>query len=98
MAYASMLLPQAVQQARKSREWTQIELAQKLQVSQGTISFWERGIETPSLDHLIELIKLMPEIFEHLAQQESRILARLYELERVVHGGKCSCQGCDCAH
>ena len=96
MTRASMLLPQAIRDARRKRRWTQIDLAQKLNVSQGTISFWERGLESPSLEHLIALVTLLPEIFEQLAQQESKILARLYELERVLHGGKCTCRGCDC--
>ena len=97
MLTTPLLLPKAIREARKKRQWTQIELANHLEVSQGTISFWERSVETPSLTHLIELIKLMPEIFEQLAQQEANILARLYQLERVVYGGKCSCQGCGCA-
>jgi len=92
-----LLLPKAIRASRKKRKWTQTELAERLQVSQGTISFWERSIETPSLEHLIELVKLMPEIFDLLAQQEADILARLYQLERAVYGGKCMCRGCGCS-
>ena len=97
MLNTPLLLPKAIRESRLKRKWTQTELAKRLQVSQGTISFWERSIETPSLDHLVELVKLMPEIFEKLAQQEANILARLYQLERVVYEGKCSCQGCGCS-
>ena len=97
MLNTPLLLPKAIREARQKRKWTQTELAKRLQVSQGTISFWERSIETPSLDHLVELVKLMPEIFEKLAQQEANILARLYQLEHVVYEGKCSCQGCGCS-
>ena len=97
MLKTPLLLSKAIRAARKKRRWTQTELAKQLEVSQGTISFWERSIETPSLEHLIELVKLMPEIFEQLAQQEANILARLYQLERAVYGGKCSCRGCGCS-
>ena len=97
MTRASMLLPQAIRHARQKRRWTQIDLAQQLNVSQGTISFWERGIESPSLEHLIALVTLLPEIFEQLARQEAQLLARLYKLERVVNSGKCNCRGCGCA-
>ena len=97
MTRSSMLLPQAIRNARQNRRWTQVDLAQKLDVSQGTISFWERGLESPSLEHLIALVTLLPEIFEQLAQQEGKILVRLYELERAVYGGKCTCQGCGCS-
>ena len=55
-----MLLPGAIRQAREGRNWTQMTLAAKLSVSQSTISFWERGVETPSLEHLVELATVMP--------------------------------------
>ena len=87
---SKMLLPKAIRNARQKRHWTQIDLAQ------GAISFWESGIESPSLEHLITLVTLLPEIFEQLAQQEAQILARLYNLERAVNSGKCTCRGCGC--
>jgi transcriptional regulator with XRE-family HTH domain len=96
MFQRSLLLPEAVRQARRRRRWTQVELAQQLGVSQGTISFWERGIETPSLEHQVQLVVLLPEILEQLARQELELLSRLYQLERAVSGGKCSCQNCNC--
>ena len=94
MAQSSLILCRAIRQARQERNWTQIELAQHMGVSQGTISFWERGIETPSLAHQVKLITLLPEIFEQLTKQQTELLARLYQLERTV--GKCSCRECDC--
>lgn len=97
MSRKSLLLPKAIRKARESRGWTQAELARHMNVSQGTISFWERGIESPSLEHRIALVTLMPEIFAQLAEQELDMVARLYQLERTVHGGKCVCQGCGCA-
>jgi transcriptional regulator with XRE-family HTH domain len=97
MLNSPLLLPKAIRKARQKRKWTQSELAKRLRVSQSTISFWERNIETPSLENLVELVKLLPEIFEQLARQEADILARLYQLERVDYGGKCSCQGCGCS-
>lgn len=97
MAEKSLLLPKAISTARKQRRWTQKELAERLQLSQSTISFWERGVETPSLDHKVQLVTLMPEVFEQLARKEIDILTRLYQLERAVYGGKCSCKGCGCS-
>ena len=97
MIEKSLLLPQAIGTARKQRQWTQNDLAKKLHISQTTISFWERGVETPSLEHRVQLVTLMPEVFEQLARKERDILARLYKLERAVYGGKCSCKGCGCS-
>lgn len=96
MTPKSMLLPQAVRQAREARQWTQMELANRLSVSQGTISFWERGVEAPSLEHLVALVTVLPEIFEQLAEHEAQILARLYDLERAVNSGRCGCSACGC--
>lgn len=37
----------AIKEFRRQRGWTQWDLAEKLGVDQGTVSRWERGIETP---------------------------------------------------
>ena len=92
-----LLLPKAIRQARESHEWTQHELAQKMQVSQGTVSFWERGVESPTLEHIIDLVQLMPGVIGALAQQEGELLARVYQLERTLNDGKCRCKGCRCS-
>jgi transcriptional regulator with XRE-family HTH domain len=97
MAHHSLLFPRAIRSAREKRQWTQAELAQRMEVSQSTISFWERGLEKPTLEHQVKLVTLMPEVFERLAEQELDFLNRLYQLERAVHGGKCRCQECGCA-
>ncbi|NJM39522.1 MAG: helix-turn-helix transcriptional regulator [Anaerolineae bacterium] len=93
---ASLLLLSAIREAREAHVWTQTELARKMAVSQGTVSFWERGIEMPTLAHLVALAGLMPELFEHLAKHENELLARVYHLERELNNGKCRCVGCGC--
>ncbi len=97
MSKKSLFLPRAIHKARQQRQWTQAELAERLGVSQSTISFWERGIESPSLEHQVQLVTLLPEIFEQLSEQETDILARLSRLERAVYGGRCGCQNCGCS-
>ena len=42
-------------QIRKSKGWTQAQLAQQIFVTTQTVSKWERGESEPSLDHLQEL-------------------------------------------
>ena len=91
-----MLLSRAIREAREAYGWTQIELADKLSVTQGTISFWERGVETPTLVHLVALAQVVPELFEHLARRENELLARVYTLERELNNGKCRCEACGC--
>ena len=66
-------------------------------VSQGTVSFWKRGVESPTLEHIIDLVQLMPGVIGALAQQEGELLARVYQLERALNDGKCCCKGCSCS-
>ncbi len=87
-----MLLPKAIRAAREKCNLTQAELAARLSVTQSTISFWESGIETPSLENQVKLVTLVPDIFEVLAEQEADILSRLYQLERAMYGDSCSCE------
>ena len=90
-------LTNAIRIAREKRRWTQKELAQELNVSQSTISFWENGVEFPSLIHQIKLIEVMPDILTALAIQELQVLDRLQSLERTGFEGKCSCKECNCS-
>lgn len=91
------LLAHAIRAAREKRGWTQGELAALLKVTQSTISFWENGVEAPALDHQVRLVETMPDILTALAVQELHLLDRIQGLERVVFGGKCGCQGCNCS-
>ncbi|HEX6385124.1 MAG TPA: hypothetical protein VF177_10680, partial [Anaerolineae bacterium] len=69
----------------------------RLDVTQATISFWENGIEVPSLSHQVRLVEMMPDILTAMTFQELNLLDRVQALERVVFDGKCGCQGCNCS-
>ena len=90
-------LANAIQSARRSRGWSQLELAEQLGVSQSAISFWENGVEVPSLEHQVHLVELMPEILYALASQELALIDRIQALERQVFDGKCACTDCNCS-
>jgi transcriptional regulator with XRE-family HTH domain len=89
-------LSQAIRQAREYRHWSQSDLATRLRVSQATISFWENGVEEPSLTNFVQLVETMPEILKSLSEQELAMLDRLQQLERLVFNGSCGCSGCNC--
>jgi transcriptional regulator with XRE-family HTH domain len=91
-----LLTPKAIRSARTRRGWTQSDFAEKIGVSQSTISFWERGLESPSLENQIKLVTLMPELVGGLTDEGIEFLQELLKLERVVYGGKCSCENCQC--
>ena len=46
---------QRIREARRRRNWSQEELAEKMQLTQTAISYWEAGKRTPGLDDLIDL-------------------------------------------
>ncbi len=87
---------QAIRAARSQHGWTQGELARQLGVTQGTVSFWENGIQNPSIANKVRLVELMPEILNSLAARELDLLDRIQALERSVFDGRCGCKDCDC--
>lgn len=89
-------LSRAIRRARLEHKLTQGELAVRVRVSQSTISFWESGIETPTVEHLILLASELPAIVEHLQGYERELLQRLLVLERDLFAGRCACAGCNC--
>lgn len=48
-----------IKELRISRGLTQEELAQKINVTQGAISQWEKGLAQPTSDKLPELAKVL---------------------------------------
>ncbi len=86
----------AIRNARRERRLTQEELAALVGVSQGTISFWERGLETPTVEHLILLALELPAIVESFGGHEQELLRRVVRLERELFAGRCACAGCSC--
>lgn len=89
-------LSQAIRAARLERRLTQGELATRIGVSQGTISFWERGIEAPTVEHVILLALELPEIVEGFDERERELLQGMLRLERNLFSGRCACAGCSC--
>lgn len=86
----------AVRKARKGRSWSQAELAERIGVSQVTVSHWERGEVYPTFEHLASIANAIPEVLEHIHAEELEILRRLMRAERIVFSGACSCRGCGC--
>jgi hypothetical protein len=68
----------------------------RLGVSQTTVSFWERGVDLPRVEHIITLAVELPTIVESLPERERDLLKRLLRIEREVFHGRCACAGCAC--
>lgn len=98
VAVSTHTIPGAIRAARIERGLTQGELAARLSVSQGTISFWENGTETPTVEHLIVLALELPDIIESFDGRERALLQRVLRLERDLFEGRCACSGCSCGN
>ncbi len=55
-----------IQQLRKSYGWTQKELAEKLNVTDRSVSKWERGLNFPDMSMLEPLAKVLDTTVVHL--------------------------------
>jgi transcriptional regulator with XRE-family HTH domain len=89
-------LAQAIREARAAQGLTQGELAARIGVSQGAVSFWENGAETPKIEHVIGLALEFPELLRSFDGRERQLLDRVLRLERGLGAGRCACAACAC--
>lgn len=89
-------LGQAIRNARVRAELSQGEVAARLRITQGTVSFWERDIETPTLDHLIKLLAVFPDLLGDIRVHRTEVIQQLRQIERALFNGQCACEHCDC--
>lgn len=69
---------------RKKQGLTQMELAEKLNVSRQAISRWEVGAAVPSIDNLVVLSKLYCVSVDYLLKDEiSENANELYDLDHI---------------
>lgn len=83
----------ALRRARDGQDWTQEQLAARIAVTQATVSYWERGVEYPSFEHLARLIGVVPEVLPFAHQEELELVRRLMRAERLAFPEGCACQG-----
>lgn len=88
--------PQALRAARRGRGLKRGELAARVGVAQSAVSFWERGVETPTNEHLILLALELPAILRWFEGRERALLECVLRLERALFPGCCACAGCTC--
>jgi len=97
MAVTESRFPLTLRHARLEQRLTQGQLAARIGVAQSAISFWERGVEVPTVEHLILLALEFPAILDGVAGRERELLQRVLRLERDLFAGRCACAGCTCA-
>lgn len=82
-----------IRHARLARGWTQAALAESVGVTQGAISSWEQGGETPSFIHMLKLLLHLPELRASLPPTQVELLVRV---ERAMFADHCTCGDCSC--
>ena len=70
------ILSQNLISLRKSRKLTQLELAEKLNYSDKTISKWENGDAVPDLETLVAIAKFYGVTLDALINEEAKALTQ----------------------
>lgn len=76
-----------IQTLRKSRNLSQVQLAEKLGVSKQTVSNWENNNILPSIDMLLKISKLFSVSCDYLLEQHERRYLEISDLtiEQISH-------------
>ena len=72
-----MTFGEKLQRLRKTRGWTQEELAQKITVSRQALSKWEQGTARPDTENVLQISKLFGVSTDYLLKDE-------YESEHAI--------------
>ncbi len=86
----------SIRNARLRANLSQEDLAKRLKITQGTISFWERDVETPTLDNLIKLLSHFPDLLGDIRVHQQEVIKQLRQIERALFDGQCACENCNC--
>lgn len=68
-----MILGQRIKEEREQHDWTQSELADKLNVSRQSISKWELGSAYPDIERLIQISDLFGVTLDSLIKGDNEL-------------------------
>jgi len=61
-----------IKDARLRREYSQLDLARFMKVSQGSVQFWEAGLRRPSAESIVRMCKVLRVTPEQLLGMEEQ--------------------------
>lgn len=76
---SEMLFSERIKEAIKSSKYSQKQIAQILDISEGNISNWKKGQNLPSINVLFKLCVLLEESSDYLLGLENERGEKLYE-------------------
>ncbi|MDE6167721.1 MAG: helix-turn-helix domain-containing protein, partial [Acetatifactor sp.] len=65
-----MILAEKIALLRKRNEWSQEQLAEKLDISRQSVSKWESGASIPDMDKILKLSRLFEVSTDYLMKDE----------------------------
>lgn len=65
-----MIIADKIVKLRKSKGWSQEELAEKIEVSRQSVSKWESANSIPDINRIIELAKLFEVTTDYLLKDD----------------------------
>ncbi|MGB3622333.1 helix-turn-helix transcriptional regulator [Ketobacter sp. MCCC 1A13808] len=79
-----MTLGERIKRLRQERNWSQAQLAQRLDIHQKQVSGYERHVHVPSVEVLIRLAELLDVSLDYLAfddREEARNTSQIADLD-----------------
>ena len=67
-----MILAEKIALLRKRNEWSQEQLAEKLDISRQSVSKWESGASIPDMDKILKLSRLFEVSTDYLLELDQR--------------------------
>lgn len=77
-----MFFGERLKQERKKRDWSQIDLAEKMFVSRQSVSKWETGKSYPSIDVIIKLSELFDITIDELLRGDEVLKDKIYQNDK----------------
>lgn len=73
-----------ITELRKSRKWTQLDLANKLNYTDKAISKWERGESTPDVETLYKMAEIFEVTVDYFFHDDSALNIEKYNMPKEV--------------
>ncbi len=77
-----------ITELRKSRKWTQLDLANKLNYTDKAISKWERGESTPDVETLYKMAEIFEVTVDYFFYEDSALNIEKYNMPKEIKNKK----------
>lgn len=88
-----MDLKDRLRELRKDKKMTQLDLANKLEVSKQVISNWERGITEPEPADIVNLVKVLEVTFDYLFGVD--YISKAFDNNQMIYSSNCEVSSID---